>query len=179
MSLLSLTLIVWSCQNSNPEIDRNYVVFGSFAGECIGEQCIEIFKIEQELLTEDTSDIYPSRQSLYSGNFVPLPDQSYQRVKDIFDMIPNSLAYEQDIVIGMPDVVDQGGFYLELIVDGDKRFWLIDRDKHSVPAYLHETMDSLDSKIMQIHLKMRPLHNKQHSQVEYAELAGLSVIQQN
>lgn len=147
---LIMAFVLISCSDRDPEIDLSYIVFGSFHGECVGEQCVEIFKIKNRSLMEDSLDIYPSSQLLYSGSFIPLPDQSYQTVKDIFEVIPNGLASENDTVIGSPDAADQGGFYLELIVDGNNRFWLIDTDKQSVNVYLHELMDSLDSKIKQL-----------------------------
>jgi len=38
----------------------------------MGEQCVEIFRLEQDKLFEDTKDEYPKSNIFYSGNFVSI-----------------------------------------------------------------------------------------------------------
>ena len=47
----------------------DYIVFGHFYGECVGEQCVEIFKLTKDQLSEDSNDTYPGSDHGYSGNF--------------------------------------------------------------------------------------------------------------
>ena len=52
--------------HANPE----YLIFGHFFGECIGEGCVEIFKLDADKLYEDSNDIYPGQSDFYDGNFI-------------------------------------------------------------------------------------------------------------
>ncbi len=129
--------IATSCKDDSagPSYDTNYIVFGSFFGECLGEPCIEIFKIENGKLYEDTADIYPE-QRLYEGQFIQLPQSKYDIVKDIIHKVPEELLNDTTIVFGVPDAHDQGGLYLELKVEGKRKFWLIDTEVTRIPVYL-------------------------------------------
>lgn len=65
-----------SCDNgSNNGLslsDSDYIIFGHFYGECGGETCIEIFRLEKDKLFEDINDNYPNSQNFYDGNYVQL-----------------------------------------------------------------------------------------------------------
>lgn len=119
----------------NSPYDNNYIVFGSFFGNCIGEPCIEIFKIENGVLYEDTADVYPIPQ-LYEGKFVQLPQAKYDMVKDIITKVPKQLLSDTTTVFGTPDAHDQGGLYIELKANGKRRFWLMDTYTNRLPEYL-------------------------------------------
>jgi len=57
--LLSLLFISCHKDDIKPK-SKDYLVFGRFYGECAGEKCVEIYKLDQDQLQEDTKDIYPS-----------------------------------------------------------------------------------------------------------------------
>ena len=50
--------------------DEDYIVFGHYYGMCFGEQCVEIFKIENQQLFEDTLDEYANFSQPYHCVFV-------------------------------------------------------------------------------------------------------------
>jgi hypothetical protein len=127
--------------------DDSYLVFGRFYGECLGEQCVEIFKLEHERLFEDTNDIYPGNDNFYTGNFVELGNDKYQLVKDLRNHIPKKLLEEIQVVYGCPDCADQGGLYIEYKSDAIHKYWILDQSKTNVPEYLHAFMDLVNGKI--------------------------------
>ena len=59
--VLAFALLLGACNSSdddaNPQ-DLDYLIFGHFYGECFGENCIEIFKLEADALYEDDNDVY-------------------------------------------------------------------------------------------------------------------------
>ena len=130
--------------------DSDYIIFGHFYGECWGEECVEIFKIENENLYEDTTDHYPFGNAPYDGMYVPLSSAKYELVKDLVTHVPNQLLNETDTIIGIPDAYDQGGYYLELEEAGNVRFWMIDSDTGNIPGYLHAFTDTLNNYIGRI-----------------------------
>ena len=123
----------------------DYVVFGDFFGECIGEGCIEIFKIQDGRVFADTLDRYPSHLTLpHATAFVEIPDDSYDILARTFSEIPADLFKEERIVIGQPDAGDWGGNYLEVSIDGDIRYWIIDKMEDNLPSYLRDFAKKLD-----------------------------------
>ena len=140
---------IFSC--SEDEVTKtsedSYLVFGRFYGECLGEQCVEIFKLEHERLFEDTNDIYPGNDNFYTGNFVELGNDKYQLVKDLRDHFPKKLLEEIQVVYGCPDCADQGGLYIEYKSDTIHKYWILDQSKTNVPEYLHAFMDLVNEKI--------------------------------
>lgn len=130
--------------------DNDYMVFGQFYGMCMGETCVEIFKMENGNLYEDTTDQYPFGSSPYNGSYIQLPQAKYNLVEDLANYVPPQLLNEGDTIIGMPDAYDQGGYYVELKESGGRRYWLIDTDKDNIPAYLRAFTDTLNNYIDRI-----------------------------
>lgn len=144
-------LIITSCQDQPIELRASdYLIFGHFYGECAGEGCIEIFKLEQDRLFEDKRDVYPNATDFYKGDYVELSTQKFLITKDIVDSFPKELLDEKNRVIGQPDAGDWGGFYVEYNYKGTRQFWLLDKAKSNVPAKYHGFMDVLNAKISQL-----------------------------
>ena len=143
--LLASGLFFQSCQKDEPVVtfDTEYVVFGVFAGFCVGEECVEIFKIENGVLYEDQKDNYPSFSDPYVGEYVQVDDSKYQMVKDLEDFMPDQLLDETETVFGQPDAADQGGYYFEIKRDGVQYHYRFDTFKDSNPDYLHDFLDVL------------------------------------
>jgi len=137
-----------SCEKDDLELSNlDYIVFGHFYGECMGEQCVEIFKLEKEKLFEDTKNQYPNSNDFYNGNYVQLSQQMFNETKDLTNNFPTDLLNETDIIIGQPDAGDWGGLYVEYNFDGVRRFWLLDQKKSNVPAKYHDFIDKVNEKI--------------------------------
>ena len=137
-----------SCKTNDLVLSEgDYLVFGEFHGECRGEGCIEIFRLENGKLFEDTKDIYPNSKSFYVANYVQLNNEKYEAIKDLITYFPHDLLNEKSTVIGEPDAGDWGGFYIEYNFNGIHKMWLLDKMKTNVPAKYHEFIDQLDVKI--------------------------------
>jgi hypothetical protein len=150
--MLSALLLAGACQKETvspvvAESESDYLVFGHFFGFCGGEKCIEIFKLTDDRLFEDTTDTYPQAGVFYDGRFVALSQQKFEAVKDIRNAIPQALFTETDNVIGIPDAGDWGGFYIEYKAEGVRKVWLLDTNKQYVPADYHAFIDLLREKI--------------------------------
>ena len=147
--IIVIPLVTNSC-NSDDELllqADQYLIFGHFYGECGGESCIEIFRLENYRLLEDDRDIYPSPSAFYEGKFRKLSNEKFELVKDLFQSFPSELLNENDKVIGQPDAGDWGGLYIEYKYNDEPNFWLLDQKKSNVPEYLHAFIDEVNEKI--------------------------------
>lgn len=140
-----------ACKPCKPSLDNpstaDFFVFGRFYGECSGEECNELFKLENGKLYEDTKDDYPSSEHYYSGSFVELPSTKYEWVKQLTDDFPMELWKESSHVIGQPDAGDWGGLYIEYYKNGLHGFWLLDEMKDHVPSSYHHFIDRVNEKV--------------------------------
>ena len=150
-TLCLLSIATSCCKKDNVILSTtNYLIFGHFYGECIGEGCIEIFRLEQNQLLEDTKDIYPYSTSFYNGNYNLLSQKKFNSAKDILNFFPNDLLLELSTVIGQPDAGDWGGLYIEYNYNGSRKFWLVDKMKSNVPSKYHAFIDKVNEKIQLI-----------------------------
>ena len=152
LSTICLTFfLLTSCKKDNVELsDSDYIVFGHFFGMCMGEQCVEIFRLEKDKLFEDTKDQYPNGNNFYVGNYVQLSQQKFNETKDLTNNFPTDLLNEPDTVIGQPDAGDWGGLYVEYNFNGVRKFWLLDQMKSNVPTKYHDFIDKINEKIAQL-----------------------------
>ena len=156
MVRLYFLVIIFACVigtsscSTNDEIktsNESFLIFGHFYGECLGEECVEIFKLEDERLFEDTNDLYPNQDNFYSASFVEIGEDKYQLVSDLMDYFPDDLLHETKVVYGCPDCADQGGLYLEYKSGEMHKYWIFDQFKADVPENFHEFMDKVNEKI--------------------------------
>jgi hypothetical protein len=145
------TFILTSCKKGSIELSSSdYIIFGHFYGECIGEACVEIFRLEKDKLFEDTKDQYLNSKNFYLGNYVQLSQQKFIDTKDLTSSFPIDLLSETNNVIGQPDAGDWGGLYVEYNFDGVRKFWLLDQMKSNVPTRYHNFIDKINEKIKQL-----------------------------
>jgi hypothetical protein len=145
-----IIVVLSSCEYENLEeqtTNTNYIVFGHFYGFCVGEKCIEIFKLTSTTLYEDTNDKYPSLSQPYEGTFQQLDQALFEKVKDLRTKVPQELLATDSGVIGQPDAGDWGGLYFEISIQGKKQFWLIDKMRTNLPEYLKPFADDIESAI--------------------------------
>ncbi|WP_149274374.1 hypothetical protein [Pareuzebyella sediminis] len=147
--LISGLAILLSCnKDEGLEInEQDFLIFGHFYGECIGEGCVEIFKLTDKGVFEDTVDDY-SGENL---EFVPLESGLFDEVRDLQDYFPVQLLSERKEVFGCPDCADGGGLHIQYSNYGIVSRWRIDQMKDNVPTYLHDFMDKVNEKIALIH----------------------------
>ncbi len=126
--------------------NQDYFMFGSFYGMCFGEDCIEIFKLENAKLYEDTLDKYPNTE-FYAGEYVQLSQEKYDIAMSIINDFPMELLEEPHMVIGQPDAGDWGGLYIEYKIDGIHKMWLLDRMLINVPVQYHDFINKVKEKV--------------------------------
>jgi hypothetical protein len=148
-SLLIAAAALTSCQPENVAPAEDQLVFGWYHGECRGEACIDIFKLDKTagLLYEDSTDAYPSATAPYEGQFSLKSPAQYQLVQDLSQQVPAQLLTQPVGIVGQPDFTDGGGYYVEIMDNGQRKFWLIDTNKNNVPTYLYPFIDELRAKV--------------------------------
>lgn len=143
-----IVIILFSCEYADaPNIDSNYLVFGHFYGFCLGEKCVEIFKLTGTGLYEDRLDKYPLQNKPYEGEFEMLSNTLFEKVKSFPSQIPQELLNTPSGVIGQPDAGDWGGLYFEVVKSSSRQFWLIDKMKTNLPEYLRPFATEIEQKI--------------------------------
>lgn len=138
--------ILASCDKNDDSFEinqQNFLIFGHYYGECIGEGCVETFKLTETALFEDIIDDY-SGENL---EFIELKTEKFELVKDLEDFFPNELLNQNETVFGCPDCADGGGLFIQYSENGTTRSWRIDQSKNNVPEYLHNFIDKVNEKI--------------------------------
>lgn len=142
---------ILSCTDNNDENrfllnEKDYLIFGHFYGMCVGEECVETFKLTDSELFEDTEDDY-SGSNL---NFIKLDNEKFEQVKNLMDYFPKELLSENETILGCPDCADGGGLFIQYYYNGSLKSWRIDQAKSQVPKYLHGFIDEVKDKIQLI-----------------------------
>lgn len=135
--------------NTSGKVD--YLIFGTFYGECGGEGCVEIFKIESDRLLEDNKDIYPGADFYPFDDFEVLSQEKFELVKDLVDFLPPSLLQEESGVFGQPDAGDWGGAYVEYKAGSIHKYWLLDQMESNMPEAFNVFVDKINEKEALIH----------------------------
>lgn len=134
-------LMAISCKKSSEKLeDADYIVFGTFYGFCMGEECREMYMLTNENLYEDIDDSN-------ADEYVELPTDLYADVVDLETSIPADLKALPDSTFGCPDCHDQGGVFLRIKKDDVDQSWTIDNDLDAIPTYLHGIVDLIHEKV--------------------------------
>lgn len=146
-SILSFVLLVLisGCTTQDELLlnEGDYLIFGHFYGFCVGENCVENFKLTNKNLYRDSNHNY----SQESFNFELLGNDKFEQVKDLTNYFPEKILSEKESTFGCPDCADGGGLYIEYYKNGTVKKWRIDQMKTNVPTYLHDFMDTVNEKI--------------------------------
>tara|TARA_R110002012_G_scaffold263456_2_gene446537 strand:- start:203363 stop:203821 length:459 start_codon:yes stop_codon:yes gene_type:complete len=133
-----------ACDDENDTVNSQaYLVFGHFYGMCVGEGCVQTYKLTEKQLFKDTEQDYSGE----NVKFVVLEDEKFELVKDLMNHFPRQLLAEKEIFLGCPDCADGGGLFIQYSDNGNIRTWRIDQVKSNVPDYLHSFMDRVNAKI--------------------------------
>lgn len=151
MKYIFLFLIVigafTSC-NKDKINEQNFLIFGHFYGMCVGEGCVETYKLTDVKLYEDIVDDY-SGQNL---DFAALDSEQFELVNDLADYFPTQLLNENDTIFGCPDCADGGGLFIQHSYNGVLKSWRIDQVQNNVPSYLHDFIDQVNERIVLINI---------------------------
>lgn len=147
LSFILLLFLFFACrEDGGIDLEEDeYLIFGHYYGFCVGEECVETFKLTNEKLYEDISDSYAGQGTF---QFQELRADQFELVKDLINDFPEKLLDEESQTFGCPDCADQGGLYISFKDRGkEAKFWKIDQDKNQVPTNLHVFMDEVNQKI--------------------------------
>jgi hypothetical protein len=150
--LISGLILITTCKKQDEPVGQvEYIVFGHFYGECAGEQCIEIFKLNCCHIYEDTNDFYPDQVNQYSASYIELDSKKRDSVSFLLNRVPRSLLDEKKKIIGTPDAGDWGGIYFEIkYQDHPVQYWFIDQMKTNIPTNLHSFVDDINTAIKRL-----------------------------
>lgn len=144
ITLLCASISLQACTNKQTKssIESEYIIFGSYAGECLGD-CATLFKIENEKLYIDTVD-FPFGNNSYG--FYPkeitfdqkaLPQENYEIAQRVLSNFPDELSKIESQEFGCPDCDDRGAIYLEINLQGARKIWTIDTSERLIePSYM-------------------------------------------
>ena len=152
--ILFVSIIITSCEEKDCCFGENqeYFIFGHFYGECGGEGCVEIFKIQDGRLYEDSNDTYPYNASPYNGQWNQLSNEKYEAVKDIQYEVPGELFELPTHILGIPDGGDWGGILIQINdVSGQNPShtgtWLLDQNENNMDSIYNAFVDKVNEKI--------------------------------
>lgn len=100
LAVLFVSIVIIGACNKNNSTKVDYLIFGQFYGECYGEQCIEIFRLEDHRLLEDSKDNHPVSSDFYKGDFYEVSAEKFEKVNDLFNDFPDSLLNVNERIIG-------------------------------------------------------------------------------
>ena len=141
--LASSLLIISGCRKDNDLPDPEYLIFGHAYGECIGEACVETFRLTRNELFEDLGDLYPGYGPY---DFQRRSREDHRFAEELYYSVPPSLwAYPE--VIGCPDCYDQGAINIEIYDGRTVRRWTIDKARSAMPPDLQGFVRLVEQKI--------------------------------
>lgn len=147
---LKLLCLIWvsaslllSCSKEEHDTANHYLVFGHTYGKCVGEECLEVFKLTQDSLFEDLSD------NFFSGGakFVSLSKAKHSLALPLLADFPQELKGEVNRTFGCPGCHDQATIIIQYF-DGVKlQQFLVDEDKPMIPVFLHAYVEDIQKTI--------------------------------
>jgi len=169
LSVVFVLLLFSSCENeedlfitpgANIEVESNNanesanrgptITFGRYFGKCQGNACVEVFKLLDVVLLEDTLDRYPVSGTFYEGKFTSFKRSDKINTSDILPNFPLELLDSKLITYGTPDAGDWGGIYLEYQDGINHKYWFLDLKNTNNPKHLREYVNLIDKKITEI-----------------------------
>ncbi len=141
----NIEVVVNKAANKGPTI-----TFGRYYGKCLGSACVDIFKLIDTTLLEDTEDNYPGSGTFYLGDFVSFKGSDRIKTDDILPNFPLELLDSKLITYGTPDAGDWGGIYLEYQDGIQHRYWFLDLNVENNPNYLRAYVVLIDEKVSEL-----------------------------
>jgi len=118
--------------------DIDYIVYGTYAGECYGN-CSIMYKLENTRLLVDTTGSFFKNNSkeVTFGNHV-LSNDDFLKAQAIRKEIPDMLLLSNSKEFGSPDHHDQGGIFIALKSGYIIKKFYIDTDLRQIPLELRD-----------------------------------------
>lgn len=143
---LLLPLSICACSKSDSPLfsKADALIFGTFYGECFGDDCVRTYMVSEGILYKDANDAYV----MNSRSFEKVSDDGADIALKISEKMTSGLGDIVNSSIGCPDCRDQGGVYLET-VDSDEvsTYWIFDQDKSEVAEEFHPLLDIINETV--------------------------------
>ncbi|WP_276498738.1 hypothetical protein [Pontibacter litorisediminis] len=136
--LLGVILLLASGFIQKTPTQDSYLIFGRFYKDCVGGECMKLYKLENNSLYEflEDSTNYPSFNQFHTGDFRKLSQEKYNRISTLAASIPQELLEIKSGFVGKTDH-NWSGYYIEYAKGGERKFWIFDEARRDVPpAYL-------------------------------------------
>lgn len=148
---VTMTIFIVSCNDDDSDEAAEYITFGRYYGFCQGADCIQYFRVTENNVYEYPDSCLPTPiSSCYDTSPPELSQAKATIAKVLIDNFPDALFDESETTFGCPDCVDQGGLFLEIFKNNDRKSWNIDQTKNNIPTYLHDYVDEINSVIDQM-----------------------------
>ena len=148
--LLLIALLTSSCNKEIIDIelnDEDYLIFGVYYGFC-GQNCTILYKLTSEDIFQDDIDFGLPYEIPFQKD--PMTRDKFEIAKQLTESFPKALLEEPKNIIGCPDCVDQGGYYIEYKTEDTRDHWRIDTFNDALPEYLVQYTDQLEEVINQL-----------------------------
>ncbi len=96
------------------------IIFGVSYAECAGD-CSRNFRLTTDQLFADDCEYCYFDQITFQA--LPLPVEKFEIAEALLGTVPTALIHTPDTVYGCPGCADEGGYYLEIIRNGDKHIF--------------------------------------------------------
>ena len=142
-----VSISFFSCEKMNdPLEDDDFLIFGTFYGECIGDQCVRTYKLTDTELYVDTKKQYAGQDY----DFELMSDEDFQIAKELDSKFPSKLWDETEQTIGCPDCYDQGGVLIDIEDNDEKGYWLVDQTTDDIPNYLVPFIEEVNEVVQKL-----------------------------
>lgn len=151
--LLGLIVVILGLYLIRPK--PKTVIFGHFAGECVGN-CGTMYQVGGKIIIRDTTTFFQSQNDLKKfiikyQNVVREDDEgNYNKFKIT---VPLLMLFDPRSRFGCPDCHDQGGYYFQFSMLGITRRFQI--DKGYEPFYYKDLTKDIDNLIKKVTVEFK------------------------
>jgi hypothetical protein len=141
-----LLFLIGGCQKHDAAVQESFA-FGQYGNFCL-TSCGKYYGIYN-------GELYPdSSQKKIGGPLtagpVPLDHSKYLLAKPLEDTLPKYFLDHPNQTFGCPNCVDQGGYYIEIVNNGNRTYWYIDTSIPSLPVEIRDYVTTLAATIRQL-----------------------------
>jgi hypothetical protein len=137
ISFILTIFLLSSCSNIK-RVNIEYIIYGTYAGECEGH-CATMFKLEDTKLLVDTTDsFFDNHGKSITFRSDTLSRKEFIKAQAVKQQLPELLLQSSSKEFGSPDNHDQGGIFIELKSGLTTKRFYIDTDLDKIPRELRE-----------------------------------------
>lgn len=137
LSFIAAIIVFGSCSNVK-RANIEYIIYGTYAGECMGH-CATMYKLENSKLLIDTTDSYfdnNGKSITFRGD--ALNKEQLLKAQVVKQKLPELLLQSGSKEFGSPDSHDQGGIFIELKSGLNTKRFHIDTELDKIPSELRD-----------------------------------------